>query len=120
MIEMEEGQCIIPIDLPNGEYAGTKNNSWSRNICADNEAMTLTAPDYIPTGAKEPPVQTKPNESTGYFDMREILGDVEKSPNTRQTTTMLGSNHMVSMDDNMEVQSAYNIQKGKNQANSKQ
>lgn len=117
---MEEGQCIIPIDLPNGEYAGTKNNSWSRNICADNEAMTLTAPDYIPTGAKEPPVQTKPNESTGYFDMREILGDVEKSPNTRQTTTMLGSNHMVSMDDNMEVQSAYNIQKGKNQANSKE
>lgn len=121
---MERGQCIVPIDLPNGEYAGVKKEeSWSKNIRENNENMRISETECTPSGAIEvSPVQTNPNESTEYIDMRGYMngvfdnGLVERR--SRSPINTLGCNHIVSMDVGGEVESAYRNQKGKNQANS--
>lgn len=124
MIKMERGQCIVPIELPNGEYAGTKKKeSWSEIIRADNEAMTLSDPEYAPPSAVGvASVQTMTNEATQCIDMRDYMNGIFDNGledyRPRPLISTLGCNHMVSINDDVEVESAYKIQKGKNQANS--
>lgn len=123
MIKMARGQCIVPIELPNGEYAGTKKKeSWSEKIRADNETMTLLDPEYAPPSAVGvASVQTMTNEATKYMDMGDYMKgifDNELEDCRFRPINTLGCNHIVSINDDVEVESAYKIQKGKNQANS--
>ena len=115
---MARGDCRVPIEFVNGEYAGTKKEEkWSENIRADNEAMTVTDPDYEPLSAVAvPSVQTKPNAPTEYIDMNDIFDNGLNAHRTRATVNTLGGR--VPIDEDDDVKFAYTIQKGKNQANS--
>ena len=119
---MSRGQCVVPIEFSNGEYAGTKKEeNWSEKIRSDNEAMTLSDPEYVSNSTVAvPPVQTKPNESTEYIDMKNYMNGIFdnglNAHRTRPTVNNLGGR--VSIDDDVDAKAAYIIQKGKNQANS--
>ena len=120
MIEMSRGQCVVPIELPNGEYAGAKKDSWTDKIRTNNEVMTLLDPEYVTLSTVAvPPVQTKPNEPTEYVDMKSYMNGIFdnglKAHRTRLPVNTLGGR--VSIDDDVDVKAAYIIQKGKNQAN---
>jgi len=121
MIEMARGQCVVPIELSNGEYAGVKKDSWTDKIRTDNEAMTLLDPEYVPhSTVAVSPVQTKPNEPTEYVDMKNYMNGIFdnglKVHGTRLPVNTLGGR--LSIDDDVDAKAAYTIQKGKNQANS--
>lgn len=89
------------VENVNGKYAGAKKESWTNKLCSDNVDMIITDPDYV----SHIPVQTYYGASNNSMEESTCL------------VNMLGCNHMVSTDDDMEEESAYKTQKGKNRAN---
>lgn len=73
---MERGMCRVPIELPNGEYAGVrKENLWDK-LRDGNETMLITDPEYAPPRTVEVrPVQANTNNLNQYFDMQNYMND---------------------------------------------
>jgi len=114
---MERGMCRVPIDFENGEYAGVKKDSWADELRVDNEAMTLPVPEAQHRAVDVQPVQENTNNSSQYIDITDYMNKTQgySMEGRRPLDSPLGRN--VSMDNDIERESAYKFQKGKNKAN---
>ena len=111
---MERGQCIVPFDFENGEYAGVKKDSWSEKIRADNAAMALPDPEFILPGVVETSSeQANTNNSNLYFYGKNNLGNNATSSTVYGVVT-------ATQNDKKEPEYdyyAYTSQNGKNKSN---